>query len=308
MKAVIVLLLAFVVCTQAFVPLEYTYDGSNVAFAATENALPTAVFHGMGDACFNPGMKQFTKHIGDKTGTYAVCLSYGEFIASFTTDFDTQVKKACAAVQADKNLQGEFNVVGLSHGGLVARYIVEKCELKGRVSKMVTFGGPHQGVASIPRCTGGTFCKMVDWMADQFVYTSLVQEHLGPAAYFKAPSKYQTYLEKNIFLPDLNNEKTQKDTTAAAKLAALDKALLIQFSEDTMVIPKESEWFGWYAPGENVYGKVIDMEDTDLYKEDWIGLQKLDKAQKVLRWSIKGNHLQFTMADVDKVITEVLLA
>lgn len=38
---------------------------------------PTAVFHGLGDECFNPGMHSFTKEIGKKTGAYSKCIEVG---------------------------------------------------------------------------------------------------------------------------------------------------------------------------------------------------------------------------------------
>jgi palmitoyl-protein thioesterase len=40
-------------------------------------AVPTAIFHGMGDACRHRGMKNFTKEIGDQTGAYSECVEVG---------------------------------------------------------------------------------------------------------------------------------------------------------------------------------------------------------------------------------------
>ena len=44
----------------------------------TANAsLPMVVAHGMGDSCFNPGMKSITKAAGDRLGVYSVCIPTG---------------------------------------------------------------------------------------------------------------------------------------------------------------------------------------------------------------------------------------
>lgn len=45
--------------------------------AASATAIPTAIFHGLGDACIYPGMKSFTKQIGEGTGDFAKCVEVG---------------------------------------------------------------------------------------------------------------------------------------------------------------------------------------------------------------------------------------
>jgi hypothetical protein len=48
-----------------------------------------------------------------------------------------------------------------------------------------------------------------------------------------------------VFLPYLNNEAGDEATKATNKerFSALNSAMLVMFSEDTVVYPKESEWF-----------------------------------------------------------------
>ena len=52
--------------------------------------------------------------------------------------------------------------------------------------------------------------------------------------------------------------------------------VLIMFSQDTVVVPRESEWFGHYADGSNTV--LLPYNETTLYKQDSIGLQTLDKT------------------------------
>ncbi len=94
--------------------------------------IPTAIFHGMGDSCYYPGMWEFTTEIGELTGAYATCIEIGwGTVTSILESFDKQAEEACQKVLADPQLQGEFNVMGLSQGGLLARHIVERCPTKG---------------------------------------------------------------------------------------------------------------------------------------------------------------------------------
>jgi len=66
--------------------------------------------------------------------------------------------------------QEEFNVVGLSQGGLIARYIVEECPTKVPVRNMATLGAPHRGVSATPNCFEGIFCDMINFIVDNMVY------------------------------------------------------------------------------------------------------------------------------------------
>jgi palmitoyl-protein thioesterase len=134
-------------------------------------AVPTAIFHGLGDACHHRGMKEFTEEIAQQTGAYAACIEIGTgSMTSIFENFEKQCESACASLLADPNFQGEFNVLGLSQGGLIARYIVEECATAVPVRNMATLGGPHKGVAATPNCIDGIFCDIINMIVDEFVY------------------------------------------------------------------------------------------------------------------------------------------
>lgn len=184
---------------------------------------------------------------------------------------------------------------------MIARYIIEKCELKGTVRNYVSIGGPQQGVAALPHCSSGIMCDFINGLTDKAIYFSFVQEHVGPAGYFKDPKNFKDYSEYCKFLPGLNNEAANKSTNEM-KFGSLNHALLIMFTEDTMVYPKESEWFWEFDDNKN----LLKVEDTDLYKNDEIGLKGLMEANKVDFVSIKGDHLQFTQDDLKNIIIPAL--
>jgi len=67
---------------------------------------------------------------------------------------------------------------------------------------------------------------------------------------------------------------------------------MVKFLQDGMVQPIESEWFGFYKPGG--IDTIIDLRDSQLYIEDWLGLQVMDKAGKLHFLSVDADHLKFT--------------
>lgn len=108
-----------------------SFAAACLATAAMADGIPIAVFHGLGDNCHNPGMSHFTKELGQKTGNvYSKCIKIGKFggtLDSILENFEKQAETGCKAIQDDPNFQGEFNVVGLSQGALLARNIVSRC-------------------------------------------------------------------------------------------------------------------------------------------------------------------------------------
>ena len=145
-------------------------------FAATASAIPTAIFHGLGDACIYPGMHSFTKDIKDGTGDYAKCIEVGNgSLTSMMENFMSQAETACTNLLADENFNvTEINVMGLSQGALLARYIVESCPIQGKVRNWASIGGPNMGVIDMPHCFSGPFCAMVNTVARDLVYSSFI--------------------------------------------------------------------------------------------------------------------------------------
>lgn len=57
--------------------------------------------------------------------------------------------------------------------------------------------------------------------------------------------------------------------------------------DDYVVYPKESEWFGVYD--ENGY--IVNLQDQDQYKEDWLGLKILTESNRTSFLTIEGGHM-----------------
>jgi palmitoyl-protein thioesterase len=117
------------------------------------------------------------------------------------------------------------------------------------------------------------------------------------------------YLESNHFLTSINNElpAPHKNATYAAHLKQLDALVLVLFAQDHTVVPKESAWFGSYAPEEEDDDAlrtpfdlghdekvIVPMRKQPLYIEDWIGLRTLDKSGRVKLVSCDVEHMHLS--------------
>ena len=118
----------------------------------------------------------------------------------------------------------------------------------------------------------------------------------GQAQYYRDPAQLETYLKSNTFLADVNNEVPDgHNGTYSDNLASLNALVLVLFSADKTVVPKESSWFGSYAPSNTSDEKtVVPMRLQPLYTQDWIGLRTLDQSGRVVMETCEGEHMQLT--------------
>lgn len=160
------------------------------------------------------------------------------------------------------------------------------------------------GVSASPHCFEGMFCQMVNYIIDNMVYFQQIQDNIGPAGYFRDPKDLQTYLEYSVFLPYLNNEKAENYTTDINnRFTALNAAMFIMFSNDTMIYPKETAWF-WELQADDT---ILPVTETEFYKQDLIGLKTLNEAGKIQFVEFDGDHLQFDYSQIENIIAPFLL-
>jgi len=262
--------------------------------------LPIVLWHGMGDTCCNPfSLGSVKKMIEQEVpGVYVHSIMIGsnqleDESNGFLMNANKQIELAHAQLQADPKLANGFNAIGFSQGGQFLRAYIQRHN-SPPVHNLISVGGQHQGVFGFPRCPGqnSTLCDIVRKGLNLGAYLSFIQSSLVQAEYWKDPLHLQTYLKKSIFLADINNERAEKNETYKANLMKLNKFVMVKFLQDSMVQPRESEWFGFYKAGQDK--EVELLSESQLYTEDWLGLQAMDKNKQLDFIECDADHLQFT--------------
>jgi palmitoyl-protein thioesterase len=270
--------------------------------------LPLIIWHGLGDDYAadglhsvgdlaeqtNPGTFVYYIRLHDDPGT--------DRRATFIGNLTEQIAQVCADLAAHPILSSApgVNALGFSQGGQFLRGYVERCN-KPPVKNLVTYGSQHNGIAKYQVCGDTDWaCKAWVGLLKGNTWSNYVQSHLVPAQYFRSTNETtgeptEEYLEYSNFLADVNNERERKNTTYAENLASLDKFVMYMFEDDVTVIPKES---GWFAEVDLTNEKITPLRERTLYKEDWIGLKKLDEKGGLVFKKTPGGHMALDERDL----------
>lgn len=217
-----------------------------------------------------------------------------------------QVQNACEQLSAIDELRDGFDAIGFSQGGQFLRAYVQRCNTP-KVRNLVTFGSQHMGIADLPACgPADLLCRVAETALRGGIYTDYAQSHLVLAQYYrtpKDPKAFASYLEKNDFIKDINNEGEKTNATYAKNLASLENFVMIMFDKDTTVEPKQSSWFASYPVGNETEtaqkgdsNEPTPLRQSSIYLDDRIGLMKLDKRGSLIMELCHGIHMQIDPA------------
>ena len=80
--------------------------------------------------------------------------------------------------------------------------------------------------------------------------------------------------------------------------------VLVKFTRDEILDPIETQWFGFYHPGQVT--TIQPFNETELYKEDWIGLRTLDESDRLDLLPIDRDHMDVPDSDFKYLIKNYL--
>ena len=265
----------------------------SLSFSIVYSIYPIAVFHGIVDSC---NMKNTSKLVNDLKRDLSVhveCIEVGNgYFDSIFMPIIDQVEYACNQIKSNPNFQDKFNVLGISQGTLIGRYIIEKCQMTGQVVRYMSFDGPQMGIGSIPKLNCGQACEFLNNITAPIAYKLI--DKIAPCGYFKFRYGQKEYKEKNVFLKMLNNENEEKDMDIYNRFTSLEKVKIIKSKQDTVITPKDSSWFEFYdEEGRN----IVPLEETEFYKKDFIGLRKLIEEGKVTFTEFREEHVLYNVVE-----------
>ncbi|KAK9914923.1 hypothetical protein WJX75_002329 [Coccomyxa subellipsoidea] len=259
----------------------------------------------MGDSCCNEySIGAVAKRIQKALpGTFVHSIATGNGIladteSSYFGNVNDQVAHVCETIAAFPEFADGYNAVGFSQGGQFMRAVAERCQHSGpKMHTLITMGGQHQGVMNVPDCWNPSFnvtpslvCTAMQRLLGFGAYLPFIRDRLVQAQYFKDPYALSQYEKHNIFLADINNDRPAKNSTYKDNLASLQRFVMFRFTEDITIVPRESAWFGFYNGTQ-----LLTMQDTALYKEDWIGLKDLDERGRIEFKEVPGGHMHFSL-------------
>jgi palmitoyl-protein thioesterase len=279
--------------------------------------LPLLIWHGLGDKYDAEGLRT-TGILAQKVhpGTYVYYIHLDEDgnsdrTATFFGNVTTQIEQVCEDIKKDPRLLAphsneglRVDALGFSQGGQFLRGLIERCDGLS-VRSLVTFGSQHNGINQFQVCgEWDLVCKGATALIKGNAWTDYVQDRVVPAQYYRTINETtllasDEYLEHSNFLADINNERVLKNEGYAAKIAALEKFVMYLFTEDKTVIPKESGWFAEVNttdPDRKEGEGIIPLRERTIYKEDWLGLRKLDEKGGLVFKTTPGAHMELSQS------------
>jgi palmitoyl-protein thioesterase len=308
-------MLCFSTLLALVIPFVFAAPTSLFSTSSSSSApLPLVIWHGLGDNYATDRISEvadLARSIHPGTFIYVIRLGDSpddDRKATFWGNTTEQIAQICEDLSKTPELSQApaIDALGFSQGGLFLRAYVERCN-KPPVRSLVTFGSPHNGIADYRACDDGDWlCKGAMALLHTNTWAAWVQSRLVPAQYYRDINPdtgfaSDNYLQYSNLLADINNERKVKNVTYQDNIASLEKLVMYKFDEDSTVVPPESEWF---AEVNETTSEVYPLKDRKIYKEDWLGLKRLDMKGGLVFRIAPGPHMHITNELLEEVFKE----
>lgn len=261
-------------CTQGYEVANILSNNNNISvyFEPADIKYPVVVLHGILSSA--PKMQEFSDWLSATFDVEVFNLEIGDGEdTSINVQMEEQLNLLCATIYAISELKYGFHFIGMSQGGLLARGYVERCN-DYPVVNLITMVSPHGGVIEATLI---------------YMYTDYMQEHFSVANYWRNPKELPIYYEKSYYLAIVNNErKTVMSSIHKERLSSLDNFVMIWSTNDETVNPRESAKFSLYDKDYN----LIPIQETELYKNDDLGLRYLDENGRLHIYQTNCSHVE----------------
>ena len=252
----------------------------NMECMMISNDCPIVLLHGLeGNMSTMDDMKYY---IQSKYNRKVYNINIGD---TLYTPMNKQLNILCSTLYNISQLKNGFDFIGMGHGGLLARGYVEKCN-KYMVRNLITILSPHGGIYNDKNLNYGN------------LYSPAIQKNFSISNYWRDPYNYNVYLTNSTFLADINNEKSNSNSTNyKLNMLTLHNFIMI-YSTNIYGLnyPAESAKFSMYRTvpkriitnnksirtGRQLMDlKLVDLFDSELYNNDWLGLKELYKSNRL---------------------------
>lgn len=240
---------------------------------STANDTPIVLLHGV--ASDSENTQELADWLSSTFNRPVFNIELGNGIDTSLTPMSFQLDLLCNVIYDTPELKDGFDFIGMSQGGLLARGYTEYCNVY-KVFNLITLVSPH----------GGVFYK-APLLKFVKIYSPEMQAKYSFTNYWRNPINYKLYLDNSTFLAQLNNEKTINNKNKK-NIESLKNFVMVFSPFDSIVIPPQSGIFSLLDSDLD----VIPLRDTDLYKQDWLGLQKLDKENKLWLYKTNCTHME----------------
>ena len=152
---------------------------------------------------------------------------------------------------------------------------------------------------AVPQCpqpseneVGFNLCNFSHDLISFGAYSPWVRKHIVQAQFWRDPWELDNYRKFSEFLADINNDRNsaEKNHQYRDNILSLKEMVLYRFAEESVVVPRDSSWFSVFDAEQN---RVVPLQETALYKEDWIGLKELEETGRLTLLTAPGDHMHF---------------